>query len=337
MGTLSPYPDYPYAIPGPAAAIVPPALHARILDDLADPGASLESVARFHKLSLYQLSTWVALPEVRERMLAIEKAGYAHTRMAASLVLSSAVHVLGTMIEDYAAHRERQRALAAARAATAYDADDSPHYGSPSHLPPPRHAASAAASAFSPPSAPSSPIEIRYAENARRAAQQLYRLSRIVPIDDSRLARPQAASSLVSDVASLDAAPTNARTDALTGDQLPGDRLIGDRFDALPAADARASLTPPEPVLAESIRPEPAPHEPAPPAAEPSAHDNAPPAPTSRGSGASSQPITRSETPEPPVPSCPSRAPHPRRSMPAPGFAARDAPDVSRRLAAAAH
>ncbi len=117
-------------------------LAAGIVRDLAEPGGSLDAVAKARGISLADLALWLTTPRARERMLTIEQGGCAHVRMAASLHLSKAVAALLRVLDTF-------NALAASR-----PADD--------------------------------PLVIRAALHANKAAYHLSRLSRIVPIDDSR-------------------------------------------------------------------------------------------------------------------------------------------------------
>ncbi|MCW5767397.1 MAG: hypothetical protein KIT19_01835 [Phycisphaeraceae bacterium] len=132
---------------------------------------------------------WLTEPEIREKMLLIEKGGCAHTRMAASVTLASTVGVLQTIIDDYTEARAHARQLRAQHEHLASAASR--------HDPlPPSHLNQSADRAFLPGEAilgdtslQAQRLELRRAEGARRACHHLYRLSRIVPIDDSILAR----------------------------------------------------------------------------------------------------------------------------------------------------
>ncbi len=179
--------------PGGDFASIPTRLHDSILSDLCDPDASIASVARGHGITVAQLALWLTEPKTREKMLRIEKAGYAHTRMAASITLSSTVHVLCTILDDYREARVRAKQVASHESTPPSPKIDPA--GTLRSLPP--------ADALDADSKLSQRLELRRADGARRAAYQLYRLSRIVPIDDTRLApaRPvrttQAAADLV--------------------------------------------------------------------------------------------------------------------------------------------
>ena len=98
-------------LPGGHAPPIPSHLHDRILSELCHPGSSIVSVAHNNRISVSQLALWLTEPETREKMLSIEKAGYAHTRMAASVTLASTVHVLHTIIKDYAQTHDHARTL----------------------------------------------------------------------------------------------------------------------------------------------------------------------------------------------------------------------------------
>ena len=131
---------------------------------------------------------WLTEPEIREKMLLIEKGGCAHTRMAASVTLASTVGVLQTIIDDYTEARAHARQLRAQHEHLASAASR--------HDPlPPSHLNQSADRAFLPGEAilgdtslQAQRLELRRAEGARRACHHLYRLSRIVPVDDSILA-----------------------------------------------------------------------------------------------------------------------------------------------------
>ncbi len=135
--SLTATPDLP---PGPVLNLTDAAA-VRIIRELAEPTASLDSVAAANGLAVADLALWLTTPAARERMLAIEQGGYAHVRMAASLKLSSAVTALLRVLDTF-------NALAASR-----PADD--------------------------------PLVIRAAIHANKAAYHIYRLSRILPIDET--------------------------------------------------------------------------------------------------------------------------------------------------------
>ena len=175
------------ALPGGHAPPIPLHLHSRILTDLCDPGASIVSVAGKYRIPADHLALWLTEPETRAKMLAIEAGGYAHTRMAASITLSSTVNVLHHIIQDYTSVREHARALLHASPpanpqstldrlrAAEYKSDRVRGFfpgeailGGTSYL--------------------AQRLEVRRAETVRRAALHLYRLSRIVPVNDARLA-----------------------------------------------------------------------------------------------------------------------------------------------------
>ncbi len=126
-------------------------------------------------------------------MLTVERGGYAHTRMAAALQLSAAVHTLVTILDDF----RRSPSCAPSNDTGSLPARASSPSGSPHPLPsaptsPPsssRPSDLSAATAFT-----SLRLDLRRAENARRAAFHLYRLSRITPIDEDRIAHARALS-----------------------------------------------------------------------------------------------------------------------------------------------
>lgn len=136
----------PPALPPDPVIDLTDAAAARIIRELAEPSASLDSVAQANGLAVADLALWLTTPAARERMLAIEGGGYAHVRMAASLKLSHAVGALLRVLDTF-------NALAASRPA-------------------------------------SEPLVIRAAIHANKAAYHLYRLSRIMPIDEAQ--RPRA-------------------------------------------------------------------------------------------------------------------------------------------------
>ncbi|MBX3368408.1 MAG: hypothetical protein KF912_13935 [Phycisphaeraceae bacterium] len=169
-------------------SLIPAHLHSPILSALCHPGSSLCSVARDFRIAVDILAMWLTEPDTREKMLAIEKGGCAHTRMAASVTLASTVGVLQTIIDDYTQARAHARQLRAqhehlAPGASRYDPL------------PPSHLNAHPARSFLPGEAilgdtslQAQRIELRRADGARRACHHLYRLSRILPIDDSKLA-----------------------------------------------------------------------------------------------------------------------------------------------------
>ncbi|MBX3315968.1 MAG: hypothetical protein KF902_03780 [Phycisphaeraceae bacterium] len=175
--------------PSSDSSLIPAHLHSPILSALCHPGSSLCSVARDFRIAVDILAMWLTEPDTREKMLVIEKGGCAHTRMAASVTLASTVGVLQTIIDDYTEARAHARQLRAQHEHLASAASR--------HDPlPPSHLNQSADRAFLPGEAilagtslQAQRIELRRAEGARRACHHLYRLSRIVPIDDSKLAR----------------------------------------------------------------------------------------------------------------------------------------------------
>ncbi|QYK47098.1 MAG: hypothetical protein KF838_09920 [Phycisphaeraceae bacterium] len=120
-----------------------------LLIALADPDASLNSVARQFNISLAALTIWLARPEIQARVREMETGASTHTRLASSLNLSSAVRVLVRILDDF-------HALARSKP------DPTTHLSDLDY--------------------------IRASERARKAAYHLYRLSRIVPIDAAHLA-----------------------------------------------------------------------------------------------------------------------------------------------------
>ncbi|QYK48810.1 MAG: hypothetical protein KF838_02930 [Phycisphaeraceae bacterium] len=182
-------------------SLIPAHLHSPILSALCHPGSSLCSVARDFRIAVDILAMWLTEPDTREKMLAIEKGGCAHTRMAASVSLASTVGVLQTIIDDYTQARAHARQLRAqhehlAPGASRYDPL------------PPSHLNAHPARSFLPGEAilgdtslQAQRLELRRAEGARRACHHLYRLSRILPIDDSILALAHAHSVRVPHVA----------------------------------------------------------------------------------------------------------------------------------------
>ncbi len=192
-----PYPSVPsplrpsapssFDLPGADFPTVPAHLHNRILSELCHPGSSLISVARNNNVDLAVLAMWLTEPETREKMLAIEKGGYAHTRMAASVTLASTVNVLHTIIEDYTQARAHAKyLLTQERLAPAASRHD-PLPPSPYHAHPDRSFLPGEA-ILADTSLKAQRLELRRAEGVRRASLHLYRLSRIVPVDDSKLA-----------------------------------------------------------------------------------------------------------------------------------------------------
>ncbi|MBX3366494.1 MAG: hypothetical protein KF912_04180 [Phycisphaeraceae bacterium] len=168
-------------------SLIPAHLHSPILSALCHPGSSLCSVARDFRIAVDILAMWLTEPDTRERMLAIEKGGCAHTRMAASVSLASTVGVLQTIIDDYTEARAHARELRAQHehlAPAASRHDPLP----PSHLNAAPHRAFLPGEAIlADTSLQAQRLELRRAEGARRACHHLYRLSRILPIDDSKL------------------------------------------------------------------------------------------------------------------------------------------------------
>ncbi|QYK47575.1 MAG: hypothetical protein KF838_12385 [Phycisphaeraceae bacterium] len=119
-----------------------------LLNDVLSPNHSLTSAAAKHNLPLEALTLWLALPETRARLAAMDEAGSAHVRTVASLNLSTSVHTLVQIMADF-------RALAAARSANR-------EIGSHSDTPPD----------------PDDIIYLRASIHARKAAWLLYQLSR---------------------------------------------------------------------------------------------------------------------------------------------------------------
>ncbi|QYK48408.1 MAG: hypothetical protein KF838_00810 [Phycisphaeraceae bacterium] len=191
----------PDPLPGGHFPSIPAHLHSRILSALCDPASSLITVARDFRIAVDVLAIWLTEPETREKMLAIEKGGYAHTRMAASVCLASTVNVLHTIIQDYTEAHAHARQLRARHEhlgprASRYDPLPPSEYHQHPH------------SAFLPGEAilgdtslNAQRLELRRAEGVRRASLHLYRLSRIVPVDDSKLALAHAHSVRVPQVA----------------------------------------------------------------------------------------------------------------------------------------
>ncbi|MBX3361336.1 MAG: hypothetical protein KF705_07855 [Phycisphaeraceae bacterium] len=174
--------------PSPSpSSLIPAHLHSPILSALCHPGSSLCSVARDFRIAVDILAMWLTEPDTREKMLSIEKSGCAHTRMAASVTLASTVGVLQTIIDDYTEARAHARQLRAqhehlAPAASRHDSLP------PSHLNAAPHRAFLPGEAIlADTSLQAQRLELRRAEGARRACHHLYRLSRILPIDDSTL------------------------------------------------------------------------------------------------------------------------------------------------------
>jgi hypothetical protein len=120
-----------------------------LLHSLADPEASLASVARQFNIPLGSLTLWLARPDTQARVRELESGAATHIRLAASLNLSSAVRVLVRILDDF-------------------------------HT--------LARSNPDPKALPNDPNYIRASERARKAAYHLYRLSRLVPIDAPHLA-----------------------------------------------------------------------------------------------------------------------------------------------------
>jgi hypothetical protein len=76
-------------------------LAEEILIDLSAPDASLSSVAAKHNLPTATLSLWLTKPQTQALLHSIESGGYAHTRLAAALNLSSAVPILLQILSDF--------------------------------------------------------------------------------------------------------------------------------------------------------------------------------------------------------------------------------------------
>jgi hypothetical protein len=253
------------ALPGGDAPPIPAHLHDRILSELCHPGSSLISVARDNRVTVSQLGLWLSEPETRAKMLAIEKGGYAHTRMAASVCLASTVNVLHTIIEDYTEVRAHAKALLADRERV----DTSPHtpynrrcgvefkqHPSRSLLP--------GEAILGSDSYLERRLEARRTESVRRAAHHLYRLSRIVPVDDTKLALALAHSVRVPLVPAerseaepvLQAASSDSNRTASVSERTssPGGTALqsGDASSRVPLVPGERSE--PEPVLRDSPR-----------------------------------------------------------------------------------
>lgn len=143
-GGLSPLPIA--HSPLPSSPSLSHSVTESLLHSLADPEASLASVARRFNISLASLTLWLARPETQARVREMESGASTHIRLAASLNLSSAVRVLVRILDDFNT-----------LARTNPDPTDADY--------------------------------IRASERARKAAYHLYRLSRLVPISESDLAR----------------------------------------------------------------------------------------------------------------------------------------------------
>ncbi len=74
-----------------------------LLVALAEPTASLASVAQAHNISIADLALWLTTPQARDRMLLIESGACTHTRMAASLNLTKAAAALIRVLDNYRA------------------------------------------------------------------------------------------------------------------------------------------------------------------------------------------------------------------------------------------
>lgn len=123
-------------------------LAAAILRDLASSRGSLAAVANAHGVSIADLAVWLDSPDARQRIAAIERGSYVAVRLAATLNLPSAVDALTQILNDF-------RDLAQTAKQSGIDHND--------------------------------PAYLRAAIQARRAAAQLCRLSRAVPIDESHI------------------------------------------------------------------------------------------------------------------------------------------------------
>jgi hypothetical protein len=140
----SPLTETPDPPPSPVLDLTDAAA-ARIIRELAEPNASLDSVAAANGIAVADLALWLTTPGARERMLAIEQRRLRprpHGRLPQTL---KAVTALLRVLDTF-------NALAASR-----PADD--------------------------------PLVIRAAIHANKAAYHLYRLSRILPIDETQRAR----------------------------------------------------------------------------------------------------------------------------------------------------
>ncbi|MBX3367077.1 MAG: hypothetical protein KF912_07145 [Phycisphaeraceae bacterium] len=187
-----------------------------LLNDVLSPNHSLTSAAAKHNLPLEALTLWLALPETRARLAAMDEAGSAHVRTVASLNLSTSVHTLVQIMADF-------RALAAARSANR-------EIGSHSDTPPD----------------PDDIIYLRASIHARKAAWLLYQLSR----SGTPSARKAAHTSLPLGGSALraDSAPAGTTPDGTT----PGGTALQSAVpvppsDLIPPAPEPLSPSAPEP------------------------------------------------------------------------------------------
>lgn len=96
----------PFPVESPPAPFTPgEALAHAIVRDLAEPTASLASVAAAHNIPLATLAPWLTTPRARDLMLTIERGACTHTRLVASLRLPAAVGALVHILDDYRAAR----------------------------------------------------------------------------------------------------------------------------------------------------------------------------------------------------------------------------------------
>ncbi|MCW5768337.1 MAG: hypothetical protein KIT19_06615 [Phycisphaeraceae bacterium] len=77
------------------------ALAARIIADLAEPQATLASVAEKHNIHIATLTLWLTTPRGVELLHALESGACRHVRLTASLHLSAAVETLLLILDNF--------------------------------------------------------------------------------------------------------------------------------------------------------------------------------------------------------------------------------------------
>lgn len=163
----------PTPSPSPLDFAPSPALAARIIADLAEPEATLASVAELHNISRATLTLWLNTADARARMLEIERGSAAHIRMTASLHLSTAIDTLVHILNDY----RRSRNASSLSSSATPNPTDGPAVHPTGVLPLLPLAAALKADANS----------TRKAETARKAAYTLHRLCRYTPLTEEQI------------------------------------------------------------------------------------------------------------------------------------------------------
>lgn len=220
-----------------------------LLADILSPHHSLASAAARHNIPLEAVTLWLALPETRARLAAMDEAGSRHVQTLATLNLSASVHTLVQIMADF-------RALAATRSSEAAPGDALALGASPPEPSPP-----------APIQAPDDATYLRASIHARKAAWLLYQLSRSGSPSRRTHAPAHRTASVSERIPSVNAVSRAAdplRVDAPQRTHAPTHRTAS-VSERIPSAPAPHTSEPPAPSGAPTAPPSPSSPWPSPP------------------------------------------------------------------------